>query len=131
MTMLPPPPFEDSLSQIGGLTSLPRKNMVESVEFRPFGDIETLRSDVLKAGVLNAKALQASAENHVANLGSVLPPSPEFDESSFQALTSIIAFARLLYGQAQIAELEAARRQALATIDRLAQLVARRGPERA
>ncbi|MEZ2405792.1 hypothetical protein AB6806_03115 [Bosea sp. RCC_152_1] len=105
--------------------------MVESAEFRPFDDIETLRSDVLKAGVLNAKALQASAENHVANLGCVLPPSPELDEASFQTLTSIIAFARSLYGQAPIAELEAARRQALASIDRLAQLLARARPEHA
>jgi hypothetical protein len=31
-------------------------------------EIETLRADVLKAGVLNAKALQDSAESHVAHL---------------------------------------------------------------
>lgn len=99
--------------------------MAEIRERRLSGDIETLRNDVLKAGVLNAKALQESAESHVANLGCTLPPSPELDDVSFQVVNSVIAFARLLYGQAQIVESEAARHKALTTIDRLAQLVAR------
>ena len=91
-------------------------------------DIETLRNDVLKAGVLNAKALQESAESHVANLGNALPPSPELDDASFEVIASVIAFARLLYGQSQIAESERARHHALTTIDRLAQLAGKATP---
>lgn len=102
--------------------------MAGTLENRLSSDIETLRNDVLKAGVLNAKALQDSAESHVANLGRVLPPSPELDDAFFQVVTSIIAFARLLYGQAQIADAETARRQALAKLDRLARIVAQTKP---
>lgn len=102
--------------------------MAGSRDNRLPGDIETLRDNVLKAGVLNAKALWESAEGHVANLGSTLLPSPDLDDASFQVVTSVSAFARLLYGQAQVAESEAARRLALATIDRLAQLASKARP---
>lgn len=66
-------------------------------------DIETLRVDVLKAGVLNAKALQESAEIHVAHLHDVLPASSELQEASFHVMNNVIGFARLLYSQAAIA----------------------------
>jgi hypothetical protein len=83
-------------------------------------DIETLRVDVLKAGVLNAKALQESAEIHVAHLHDVLPASSELQEASFHVMNNVIGFARLLYSQAAIAESERARHAALTAIDRLA-----------
>ena len=83
-------------------------------------DIETLRADVLKAGVLNAKALQESAEIHVAHLHDVLRASNELQEASFQVMNTTIGFARLLYSQAAIAESERARHAALTAIDRLA-----------
>ncbi len=83
-------------------------------------DIETLRVDVLKAGVLNAKALQESAEIHVARLHDVLRASSELHEASFQVMNNVIGFARLLYSQAAIAESERARHAALTAIDRLA-----------
>jgi len=94
--------------------------MAEMLKDRLAGDIETLRADVLKAGVLNAKALQESAELHVARLHDTAEATPALQDASFQVVTSVIAFARLLYGQAAIAELERARREALAAIDRLA-----------
>lgn len=97
--------------------------MAASIERFLSSELETLRHDVLKAGVLNAKALRESTECHLAKFGSALPPSPALDDALFQIVTSVSAFARLLYGQAQIAESEAARRQTLATIERLAQLV--------
>lgn len=99
--------------------------MAVSIGVQIASDLETLRNDVLKAGVLNAKSLQESAESHVANLGSLLAPSAELDEASFQVVASVIAFARLLYGQAWITESENARRRALASIDRLALLAGR------
>jgi len=83
-------------------------------------DIETLRADVLKAGILNAKALQERAEAHVAHLHDVLHESRELQEASFQVMNDVIGFARLLYGHAAIAESERGRRAALAAIDRLA-----------
>lgn len=86
-------------------------------------DIETLRADVLRAGVLNAKALQESAETHVAHLNDVLRASGELHEASFQVVNTIIGFARLLYSQAAIAESERARQTALMAIDRLASVL--------
>lgn len=83
-------------------------------------DIETLRIDVLKAGVLNAKALQERAEAHVAHLHDVLRESRELHEASFRVMNDVIGFARLLYGHAAITESEQARRAALAAIDQLA-----------
>ena len=83
-------------------------------------DVETLRADVLKAGVLNAKALHESAEIHVAHLHAVLRASGELQEASFQVMTNVIGFARLLYSHAAIAESERARHAALAAIDQLA-----------
>ena len=88
-------------------------------------DIETLRVDVLKAGVLNAKALQESAESHVAHLNGALRESPELHEASFQVINGVIGFAKLLYGHAAIVESEQARRSALAAIDRLAGVLGR------
>lgn len=82
-------------------------------------DIEALRANVLKAGVLNAKALQDSAETHVAHLNDVLRASGELQEASFQVMNTVIGFARLLYSQAAIAESERARLAALTAVDRL------------
>ena len=88
-------------------------------------DIEALRADVLKAGLLNAKALQESAETHVAHLHDVLRETRELQEASFQVVNDTIGFAKLLYGHAAIAESEQARRAALAAIDRLAAVLGR------
>ena len=88
-------------------------------------DIEGLRTDVLKAGVLNAKALQESAETHVAHLHLALHESAELHDASFQVVNGIIAFARQLYSQAAVAESEKARRGALAAVDRLAEVLER------
>ena len=83
-------------------------------------DIEALRADVLKAGVLNAKALQDSAESHVAHLHRMLCESRDLHEASFRVIDAVIGFAKLLYSQAPVAESERARRAALAAIDHLA-----------
>lgn len=83
-------------------------------------EIETLRADVLKAGVLNAKALPDSAESHVAHLNDALQDSAALQEASFMVINHVIIFARRLYGQAAIAESEQSRREALAAIDQLA-----------
>jgi hypothetical protein len=88
-------------------------------------DIEALRADVLKAGVLNAKALQDSAECHVAHLHDMLRESRELHEASFQVMNDVIGFARPLYGHAAIAESEQARRVALAAVDGLAAVLGR------
>ncbi|BCB20461.1 hypothetical protein [Bosea sp. ANAM02] len=88
-------------------------------------DIETLRADVLKAGVLNAKALQDSAETHVAHLHDALRESSELADASFQVVSAVIGFAKLLYSQSAIAESERARQSALAAIDRLAAVMGR------
>ncbi|WP_293795097.1 hypothetical protein [uncultured Bosea sp.] len=83
-------------------------------------DIETLRADVLRAGVLNAKALQECAEAHIAHLHDVLRETRELQEASFQVMNDVIGFAKLLYGHAAIAESEQGRHAALVAIDRLA-----------
>lgn len=101
--------------------------MAATTKDRLAGDIETLRSDVLKAGVLNAKALQESAELHVARLHDTAEATPALQDASFQVVTSVIAFARLLYSQAAISESEQARREALASIDRLAAVLGHAG----
>ncbi len=88
-------------------------------------DIEALRADVLKAGILNAKALQESAETHVAHLHDMLCETRELHEVSFQVVNDTIGFAKLLYGHASIAESERARRAALIAIDRLAAVLGR------
>lgn len=88
-------------------------------------DIEALRADVLKAGVLNAKALQDSAECHVAHLHDILRESRELHEASFRVMNDVIGFARLLYGHAAMAESEQARRVALAAVDELAAVLGR------
>ncbi|WP_449254605.1 hypothetical protein [Bosea sp. (in: a-proteobacteria)] len=101
--------------------------MAAPIGVDPCDGLDSLRDGVLKAGVLNAKALQASAESHVATLAAQLPPAPALDDACFQVVTDVIAFARLLYGQAQISESESARRRVLASIERLATLAATAG----
>lgn len=97
--------------------------MAERVKELLARDVETLRADVLKAGVLNAKALQESAESHVAHLNEVLRESPALQDASFSVVNRVIAFARLLYGQAAVAESEQARREALVAVDSLASVL--------
>jgi hypothetical protein len=94
--------------------------MAERVKELLARDVETLRADVFRAGVLNAKALQESAESHVAHLNALLRESPALQDASFSVVHRVIAFARLLYSQAAIAESEQARREALAAVDGLA-----------
>lgn len=94
--------------------------MVDEVHQFIVSEIETLRSDVFRAGVLNAKALHESAEKHLENILGFVVPSRELDEATFDTVERIDAFARLLYGHADIDVIEQARRIALATIDALA-----------
>ena len=86
-------------------------------------EIETLRSAVFRAGALNAKALGPSAEAHLENVLRFVRASEELEEATFLTVTRIALFARALYAQARIGEIEQARRNALAAIDVLAILV--------
>jgi hypothetical protein len=97
--------------------------VVDEVHQFIVSEIETLRSDVFRAGVLNAKALHESAEKHLENILGFVVPSRELDEATFDTVERIDGFARLLYGHADIVAIEQARRVALATIDALALLL--------
>jgi vancomycin permeability regulator SanA len=94
--------------------------MADEVHQYIVSQIETLRSDVFRAGVLNAKALHESAETHLENILGCVTQSRELDEATFDTVESIDAFARRLYGHDEIVVIEQARRVALATIDALA-----------
>ncbi|PTM39066.1 hypothetical protein [Bosea sp. 124] len=97
--------------------------MADEVQNYLTSEIETLRSTVLRAGVLNAKALGPSAETHVENVLRFVVISPELEDATYLAVMRVALFARALYAQAQIAEIEQARREALAAIDTLAIVV--------
>jgi len=97
--------------------------MAERVKELLARDVETLRADLLKAGVLTAKALQESAESHVAHLNAVLRETQALQDASFSVVNRVIAFAKLLYAQAAIIESEQARRDALAAVDGLAAVI--------
>ena len=94
--------------------------MADEVQNYLTSEIETLRSDVFRAGALNAKALGPSAETHLENVLRFVIVSHELEEATYLALSQIALFARALYAQARIGEIEQARRDALAAIDALA-----------
>ena len=91
-------------------------------------EIETLRSAVFRAGALNAKTLGPCAETHLENVLRFVTISHEMEEATYMALSHIALFARALYAQAQIGEIEQARRDALMAIDALAIVVDRATP---
>ncbi len=80
-------------------------------------EIETLRSAVFRAGALNAKTLRPCANTHLENVLRYVKASHELEEASYIALSCTAAFARALYAQAPIAEIEQARKEALVAID--------------
>ncbi len=94
-------------------------------------EIETLRSAVFRAGALNAKTLGPCAEAHLENVLRFVIISHDMEEATYLALSRITLFARALYAQAQIGEIEQARRDALVAIDALAIVVERSTPSQA
>ena len=94
--------------------------MADDVRHYLTSEIETLRSAVFRAGALNAKTLGSAAEAQLENVLGFLILSPPVEDAIFCCVTQITAFARALYAQAQIGEIEQARRDALAAIDALA-----------
>ena len=86
-------------------------------------EIETLQATVFKAGALNAKTLGAAAEKHLENVLPLVALSPPLEEASYLAVAQIAQFARLLYGQAPVADIEQARRSTLVAVDALAALL--------
>jgi hypothetical protein len=86
-------------------------------------EIETLQATVFKAGALNAKMLGAAAEKHLENVLPLVALSPPLEEATYLAVAQIAQFARLLYGQAPVAEIEQARRSTLVAVDALAALM--------
>lgn len=86
-------------------------------------EIETLQATVFKAGALNAKTLGAAAEKHLENVLPLVALSPPLEEATYLAVAQIAQFARLLYGQAPVAEIEQARRSTLVAVDALAALL--------
>lgn len=97
--------------------------MADEVQNYLISEIETLRSAVFRAGALNAKTLGPSAEAHLENVLRFVTISHEMEEATYMALSQIALFARALYAQAQIGEIEQARRDALVAIDTLAIVV--------
>ncbi len=86
-------------------------------------EIETLQATVFKAGALNAKTLGAAAEKHLENVLPLVALSPPLEEATYLAVAQIAQFARLLYGQAPVADIEQARRSTLVAVDALAALL--------
>jgi len=86
-------------------------------------EIETLQATVFKAAALNAKTLGAAAEKHLENVLPLVALSPPLEEATYLAVAQIAQFARLLYGQAPVAEIEQARRSTLVAVDALAALL--------
>ncbi len=91
--------------------------MADEVQNYLTSEIETLRSAVLRAGALNAKALRPCAEAHLDTVLHFVIPSHDLEEATYFALSRTAILARALYAQAEIAEIEEARRHALAAID--------------
>ncbi len=102
--------------------------MADEVRNYLTSEIETLRSAVFRAGALNAKALGQAAETHLENVLRFVTISQDVEDATFCCVMQIAAFARALYGQAPIGDIEQARRQALTAIDALADVVARSVP---
>lgn len=88
-------------------------------------ETETLRSETFRAGALDARRLGQSAELHIGNVLRFVVISPELEEATFLAVSHVAILARALYGQAEIREIEQARRNALLAIDTLAIVLAR------
>lgn len=103
--------------------------MADEVRDYLTSEIETLRSAVFRAGVLNAKTLCPCADTHLENVLRYVIVSPELDEATHVALSRTAVFARALYAQAQIAEIEEARRHALAAIDAFAMALDKAGAD--
>jgi hypothetical protein len=91
--------------------------MADEVRDYLTSEIETLRSAVFRAGVLNAKTLGPCADTHLENVLRYVITSHELEEATHVALSRTAVFARALYAQAEIAEIEEARREALIAID--------------
>jgi hypothetical protein len=94
--------------------------MADEVHNYLTSEIETLRSAVFRAGALNAKTLGPCAEAHLENVLRFVVVSDELEEATYLALSRVGLFARALYAQSQIGEIEQARRDALSAIDALA-----------
>lgn len=56
-------------------------------------EIETVRSNVMRAGALNAKAINDNAQARLENVLSLVVVSPELEDSVFQMVNSVNAFA--------------------------------------
>jgi hypothetical protein len=91
--------------------------MADEVQDYLTSEIETLRSAVFRAGALNAKTLRPCAEAHLDTVLHFVMPSHDLEEATYFALSRTAILARALYAQAEIAEIEEARRHALAAID--------------
>jgi len=94
--------------------------MADEVQNYLTSEIETLRSAVFRAGVLNAKTLGPCAEAHLETVLGFVTLFDALEEATYLALSRVSLFARALYAQAQIGEIEQARREALAAIDAFA-----------
>ncbi|KPF68445.1 hypothetical protein IP69_11455 [Bosea sp. AAP35] len=94
--------------------------MADEVQNYLTSEIETLRSAVFRAGALNAKTLGPCAETHLDNVLRFVALSEVLEAATYEAFSCIGLFARALYAQAAIGEIEQARRDALAAIDALA-----------
>lgn len=105
--------------------------MIDEVQNYLISEIETLRSAVFRAGALNAKALGPSAETHLENVLRYVVLSPAIEDATFATVTQVATFARALYTQAPIGDIEQARRDALAAIDALAIALERATPSQA
>ncbi len=105
--------------------------MADEVQNYLTSEIETLRSAVFRAGALNAKTLGPCAEAHLENVLRFVTISHEMEEATYLAVSRIGLFARALYAQAQIGEIEQARRDALVAIDALAVVVEGSTPSQA
>jgi len=97
--------------------------MIDETRNYLLSEIETLQATVFKAGALNAKTLGAAAEKHFENVLPLVALSPPLEEATYLAVAQIAQFARLLYGQAPVAEIEQARRSTLVAVDALAALL--------
>ena len=93
--------------------------MAEGLREHLAAAVDRLRSDVLSAGVLNAKCLRTSAADHLADIRSFVDETSELQSATFETCQGVTVFARLLYEQSAIAAVEDARRQTLAAIDGL------------
>lgn len=97
--------------------------MTDEVRDYLVSEIETLQAAIFKAGTLNAKTLGVAAEKHIENVLPLVALSPPLEEATYLAVAQVAQFARLLYGQAPIADIEQARRSTLVAVDALAALM--------